>query len=140
MRYTKKANAYTRRANNTGIRRSRSRRASQPFPGGAAFWKAMGQMSLVVCGVTISLNIVFGMYKGHLETEIQKLAAYQAVLVDERVNLRIEKVELRSKEAIKDVAGKNLSLFAPGNNQRFHYDYKLGRFKKVTTDQNVASL
>ncbi|WP_136805094.1 hypothetical protein [Desulfosediminicola flagellatus] len=140
MKYIQSANSYTCPINNAGIRRPRRRRASLPFPGGVAFWKIMGRISLVVFAVTISLNMVLGLYQGHLESEIQKVAAYQSELVDERVRLRIKKVELRSKDAIKDAAGKNLSLFAPGSNQHFKYDSNLGRFVTVKKDHNVASL
>lgn len=140
MKYIQTTNSYTRRGKSAGIRRARARRGSSPFPGGIAFWRVLGRLSLVVCGVTLSLNIGMGFYKGYLESEYEKLSAYQAELVDKRVSLNIEKVGLRSKDAIKDAAGKNLSLFTPGNNQHFRYDHNLGRFREVSKAQNVASL
>lgn len=125
------AQSYARPVSKIGVRQHLARGSAWELPGGAILWKAIGKVALVVCVATISVNMLFGAYKGHLATVATAVEGQRHELMDRNITLRAARAGMLTPQSVELVAGKALSLYAPQEGQRYIYNRVRGRFDRL---------
>ncbi len=127
------AQSYTRPEVNIGIgvRQQSGRCNVGEFPGGVLLWKAIGRVALAVCATTVVFTLLLGAYSTRLGSRATELETQRHQLMDRNIALRATRAGMLTRRAVEAAAGKALSLYPPGESQRFVYNRNKGRFENL---------
>jgi len=127
------AQSYTRPEVNIGIgvRQQAGRYNVGEFPGGVLLWKAIGRVALAVCATTVVFTLLLGSYSDRLSSKAAELESQRHQLMDRNITLRATRAGMLTRQAVEAAAGKALSLYPAGEDQRFVYNRHKGRFENL---------
>lgn len=125
------AQSYTPPTVNIGVRQQLARRTVLDLPGGLLLWKVIGKVALAVCVVAVAGSVLLGSYGNHLSTQATALEGQRHQLTDQNITLRATRAGMLTRQAVEAAAGKALSLYSPGEGQRFVYNRGKGRFDRL---------
>lgn len=123
--------SYTRPAVNIGVRQQLVRRGAWDLPGGALLWNMIGRVGFAVCAATVAIQLMLGAYSSHLTEKVTAVEEQRHQLMDRNITLRATRAGMLTQKAVEAAAGKALSLYTPGEGQRFVYNRSKGRFDKL---------
>lgn len=123
--------SYTRPVVNIGVRPQPARSGIWDIPGDQLLWKAAGRMAAVVCAATLAMQLMLGAYTDHLSAKVTTIEAERHQLMDQNITLRATRAGMLTKQAVEKAAGKALSLYSPGEGQRFVYNRDKGWFDSL---------
>ena len=124
------AQTYTQPVADYGVRQNIARHSQVEAASDTRMYKAAGKIALAVFAVTIAVNGLFGLYKGHLETASAVVDQQRHELMDQNIMLRAQRAMMLTPAAVEVAAGKSLSLYQPGEGQRYVYNRRKGRFDR----------
>lgn len=123
--------SYTRPVVNIGVRQQPVQQGTWEFPGGILLWKVIGRVGFAVCAATVALHLMLGAYSSHLSEKVTVFEEQRHQLMDRNITLRATRAGMLTQKAVEAAAGKALSLYTPGEGQRFVYDRSKGRFDRL---------